>query len=406
MSVEAPPAPPKADPRPPTAKADVAEFMQKMRAKNPATPPAEPAKPDAEPAKPAPVAAKPPEPTAITEAPKPAEPKSLVPEIPQEPLVKAPEPPSLEEAKRLKRSDYAALEAARDDFKTKWETSSKTLSELQKKLEEASSRTAPELEEARKEIAELRAHRDQFNLERSPEFKKAFDAKIETAILDAKEAVGSANAEKLEKILRAPAGEARDERIKEFAKELEDDFEKGMVRDAYSRLKSVQRERESELARARENVKALDVLESKKAEERVVQMKQQRERLYAATLADATRSLPEFIEGEDASHNAQVVENRLLLQDMIQGELSPQEYGRMAAWAIRGHRSLAREQAMTAEISKLRGEIARLTQASPGLDGGVAATGDPNGKMPQNRTQLLEWASKRMVGASAKKSAE
>lgn len=405
MSVEAPPAPPKADPRPPTAKADVAEFMQKMRAKNPITPPAEPAKPAAEPAKPA----EPPKPVAITpvaEPTKPAEPKSLVPEIPQEPLVKPPEPPLLEEAKRLKRSDYAALEAARDDFKTKWETSSKTLSELQKKLEEASSRTAPELEEARKEIAELRAHRDQFNLERSPEFKKAFDAKIETAILDAKEAVGSANAEKLERILRSMPGESRDEKIKEFAKELEDDFEKGMVRDAYSRLKSVQRERESELARARENVKALDVLESKKAEERVVQMKQQRERLYAATLADATRSLPEFIEGEDANHNAQVVENRLLLQDMIQGELSPQEYGRMAAWAIRGHRSLAREQAMTAEIAKLRGEIAKLTQASPGLDGGVAATGDPNGKAPTNRTELLNWAAKKMVGASARKPSE
>lgn len=403
MSVEAPPAPPKADPRPPTAKADVAEFMQKMRAKNPAAqPPAEQPKP-AEAPKPV---AKTPEPPAPAETPKPAEPKSLVPEIPQEPLVKPPEPPSLEEAKRLKRSDYADLETKRKELQTKWETSEKMLKELQEKLKEASERPMAELEEARKEIAELRAHRDQFNLERSPEFKKAFDAKIETAILDAKEAVGSANAEKLERILRSMPGESRDEKIKEFAKELEDDFEKGMVRDAYSRLKSVQRERESELARARENVKALDILESKKAEERAVQMKQQRERLYAATLADATRSLPEFIEGEDANHNAQVVENRLLLQDMIQGELSPQEYGRMAAWAIRGHRSLAREQAMTEEISKLRGEIAKLTQASPGLDGGVAATGDPNGKMPENRTQLLEWASKRMVGRSAKKAAE
>lgn len=320
--------------------------------------------------------------------------------------MKQPDPPALEEAKRLKRSDYAALEAARDDFKTKWETSSKTLAELQKKLEEASSRTAPELEEARKEIAELRAHRDQFNLERSPEFKKAFDSKMETAILDAKEAVGSANAEKLERIMRAPAGEARDERIKEFAKELEDDFEKGMVRDAYSRLKSVQREREGELAKARENVKALDILESRKAEERAVQMKQQRERLYASTLVDATRSLPEFIEGEDATHNAQVVENRLLLQDMIQGELTPQEFGRMAAWAIRGHRSLAREQAMSEEITKLRGEITKLTAASPGLDGGVAAGGDANGKAPSNPRDLINWAARKMVGGSARKPAE
>jgi len=366
--------------------------------------------PKAEPATKAPELAKAetPAPAPVVEAPKIAEalaePKSRVPEIPAEPLVKAPEPPSLEEAKRLKRSDYAALEAARDDFKNKWEMTDRNFKELQKKLEEASSRIDPSVvEEMRKENAELKAHRDQFNLERSPEFRKAFDSRIEAAILEAKEAVGSQDADKLEKIMRSAPGEDRNERFKQFAKELEDDFDKGAIRDAYSKLRAVQRERSDELAKAAENVKALDMLEAKRSEERAAQIKEGRQRLYAASLAEASRALPEFIEGEDQTHNAQVQENRMLLQDMINNELSPQEFGRMAAWAVRGHRSLAREKVMGEEITKLKGEIAKLTQANPGLDSGGSLTSDANGKAPANPRDLINWAAKKMVGASGRK---
>lgn len=334
-----------------------------------------PAKPAATPDKPSPTPE--PEPKAEPKA-TPSEPKSVVPKL--EPLPeKKPEPtkaaPAAEPAKptdpkKLAHENFKVLEAARDEFRTKWEASEKRAKELEAKFQEQTNRPHPEIEEYKKQLTEYQEREKVYFLERSPEFQKAFGTRIEDAIAEAKEAVGSKNAERLEKILRAPAGEWRNEQLKEFAKELEDDFEKGALRDAYGKLRTAQREREAELAKAGENLKALEQMQEKQKVQAAEQNKMHRERLYQHSLAESAKGLPEFREGEDEAHNAQVAENRAMLKSFLTEDLPPEEFGRMAAWAVRGYRSLTKEKALSDKVAALEGEIAKLSSATPGMDAG------------------------------------
>lgn len=323
-----------------------------------------------------------PEPKAVAPEPKPVstEPKSIVPKL--EPLPeKAPEPPKPAPAaetakptdadrKKIPHENFKILEQARDEFRTKWETAEKRAKELEAKFQEQTSRPHPEIEEYKKKLEEYKNWESIYRLEHSKEFKQAFDVKIEDAINEAKESVGTAKAAELEQILRAPAGEWRNKRFKEFAAALEDDIERGDVRDAYGKLRTIQREREGELAKAGENLKALEQLEMRKREQMAEQTKYARQKLYEQSLAESSKGLMEFHETEDAAHNAEVAENRELLKNFLTSDIPPEEMGRMAAWAVRGYRSLAKEKALAEKVAALEGEIAKLASSTPGMDAG------------------------------------
>lgn len=321
-----------------------------------------------------------PEPKAAVPEPKPvpAEPKSIVPKLeplPEktlEPSKPAPtaEPAKPADGKKLNHEHFKVLEQARDEFRGKWEASEKTLKELQTKLQEQASRPHPEFEETRKKLAEYQEREKVYFLEHSPEFKQAFNTRIEDAITEAKEAVGAANAAELEKILRAPPGEWRNERFREFAAKLEDDIARSDARDAYSKLRATQRERDGELAKAGENLKALEQVKMREREQSMEQARLARQRLYEQSLAESSKGLIEFRETEDAAHNTQVAENRELLKSFLTSDLPPEEMGRMAAWAVRGYRSLAKEKALTEKVAALEGEIAKLSSSTPGMDAG------------------------------------
>lgn len=339
----------------------------------------------AAPAKPA---EKPPEkPTAIAPTtPPPAKPepkqdsgpKPVVPKL--EPLPeKKPEPAKPTEPfkpegepipEKLSHKNFKEVLSARDEFKTKYEAAEKRAKEFEAKLQEQSTRKPPELEEAEKQLAEYRQYVQQYDLEHSTEFQNAFDKPIAQTIQDAKDMLGGERGERLEKILRAPDDDWRNARIKEFVSDLEDDFDKGTVRDAFSALKKLQRGRKEELLKAGENLKVLKQLNAKRAEDQMAKVKEQRMRLADMTLDAASKSLTEFRETDDATHNATVSENKSLLKSFLTDDLPPEEFGRMAVWAVRGYRSLATERALSEKVAALEAEIQKLSAASPDLDSG------------------------------------
>lgn len=327
-------------------------------------------KPPEKPAAIAPVA-----PAPAVPQPKPEGPKPVVPQL--EPLEKKLEPVKPEPAKpegdipeKLSHKNFKEVLAARDEFKTKWESETRRAKEFEAKLQEQKLLKPPELEEAEKQLAEYRQYVQQYDLEHSAEFQNAFDKPIAQTIQDAKDMLGGERGDRLEKILRAPDDDWRNARIKEFVGELEDDFEKGTVRDAFGALKKLQRGRKEELLKAGENLKALKQLNAKRADDQMAKMKEQRVRLADMTLDAASKSLMEFQESDDATHNASVAENKALLKSFLAEDLPPDQFGRMATWAVRGYRSVATENQLRERVAMLESEIAKLSGASPDLDAG------------------------------------
>lgn len=331
-----------------------------------------------EPIKPAEPPAKLPAQPHAPEPSKPDEPKSAVPKlepkeapvIPEKPAeISKTEKTSEERKTKLPHENFKQLEAARDDFKNKWETSDKRLKDLERQLQEAASAKSPELEASQARVKELESFFHQFELERDPEFKKAFDKRIEVAIMEAKDAVGTQHAEKLDKILRAPPGEWRNERIKEMAAELTDEYDKGGLRDAYRNLNTIQRERAEELERAGENLKALEQNYAKREQQQREQAKLERSKLFKAALNQAAATFPEFRESDSPEHNTKMAENRAYLETFITADLTPEEHGRLATWAVKGLRALETEGALRKELASLKEELAKLVEATPSPSG-------------------------------------
>lgn len=339
------------------------------------------------PEKPAAIAPAQPPPAPVPTPEKPND-KSIVPKL--EPLpekkvdpVKPTEPAKPEGEpipEKLSHKNFKEVLAARDEFRTKYEAAEKRAKEIEAKLQEQSTRTPPELEETKKLLAEKDHFISQFMLEQSDEFQNAFTRPIEQAILDAKDVVGGEKGDRLAEILKAPDGKWRTDQIKAFVGELEDDYEKGVVRDSVNALRKLERSRKDELAKAGTNIQALKQMHLKRQEEQAVQQKEMRSKLVQSSLNEATRAFEDFRETDDAGHNSVVVENRAMLQQFLSDELPPHELGRMAAWAVRGFRSLTERKQLTEKISTLEAEIAKLSSASPDLDGGGSGSEVNGGK--------------------------
>lgn len=317
-------------------------------------------------------------------APEPAKPevkaddKSVVPKLeplPEKKVEAAPVKPADDPKtgdvlpEKLSHKNFKVVLGERDEFKNKYEAAEKKAKELEARIQEQS-RPSPEFEEAKKQLAEKDQFINQFMLEQSDEFQNAFTRPIEQTIQDAKDIVGGEKGERLAEILRAPDGKWRTDQIKAFVTELEDDYEKGVVRDSVNALRKLERGRKDELQKAGTNIQALKQLHLKRQEESQAQQKEARERLTNYALEVGSKSLPEFRETEDADHNVAVSENKALLKKFLSAELPPEEFGRMAVWAVRGIRSLALEKQLSEKVATLEAEIAKLSAASPDLDGG------------------------------------
>lgn len=331
-----------------------------------------------------------PEKPAVTSAPVPTTPKPAVPKVDDgsivpklEPLpekkAETPPAPTSETPKgevvpeKLSHKNFKEVLAQRDEVKAKYEAAEKRAKDLEAKLQEQTSKPSPEHEETKKLLAEKDQFINQFMLEQSDEFQNAFTRPIEQAIQDAKDVVGGEKGERLAEILKSPDGKWRTDQIKAIVGELEDEYERGVVRDSVNALRKLERGRKDELQKAGTNIQALKQLHLKRQEESQAQQKEARERLTNYALEVGSKSLLEFRETEDADHNMAVSENKNLLKKFLSTELPPEEFGKMAVWAVRGIRSLPMEKQLNEKVATLEAEIAKLSAASPDLDGGGGA---------------------------------
>lgn len=303
--------------------------------------------------------------------------KPLVPEFktPTPPPAQPEPPPApVKEKTKIPSEHFKQLESDRDTWRTKASEYEKQLADFKAQMEQVKNTPPappPDYEVLKSELAKHQELVSQIALERSPQFKAAFDDKISESIRDAQDVVGKDKAEVLGQILSMPAGESRDEELKSFASEL-DEFEAGGLREQYFKIKKLQREREHELMNHKENLKKIKDYEQVKATEDRAMRNETRKKLAEAEMAEASQFYPEFREVEgNSEHNARVSESRQMVKDFLSNDLSDKEMARLMVYAVKGYRSTETDVLKDALIAKLKSQLTDLASTSPAVDSGT-----------------------------------
>tara|TARA_Y100001938_G_scaffold106979_1_gene146102 strand:- start:10490 stop:11593 length:1104 start_codon:yes stop_codon:yes gene_type:complete len=164
-----------------------------------------------------------PQPEAVNESSKP-EPSSFAdafkrategePEDPQPAEEKAPEPERAPESESRSASDFKSLKAERDSAKAELEKLRQEMSELKNNDVDAILESTKKERDEMSELLKLNA------IEKHPEFRKKFNSRIDAAIEQARQIVGSDDADRVEKLIRMEDSEYRSNALEEVFSEL------------------------------------------------------------------------------------------------------------------------------------------------------------------------------------------
>lgn len=320
------------------------------------------------------------------------------------PVVEPPKPPAPAKSDEPKPGDpkpktpaenFRALEASRDDFKTKWESSELKIKEIEGKL--ATAIDPARVADLEKKLAAEEAKRTEyegvvqrFYVEHSPQFKAAYDEKINASIQDAKDAVGAELSSKLESVLRQSPGAERDAAVEKLMEDVSA-FKQGAVINAYTALKRTQREREEELGRSRENYSKIKDFEAQEAEKKRNESAKQMKETFATELQAFSQIMPEFraIEGNE-EHNKLVSEVRGQAERFM-GDFGPSDRARLALWAAKGFHSARLDGIKDALISKLQQQLQALQGSNPTVGAAGGKTDDkPKGDVGSRFKDAME----------------
>ena len=344
-------------------------------------------KPDPAP-KPVKAAASPdPEPSAPAPAPAPASPKAddkpLVPSLKAQPREEPqPQPDTDEKPPASIKSTKAAddwkrmMAANRERESTLAERIKSLESEVQSAKNSASQPAAdPETERLKAEHSQMSEQLRILDVERHPRFQQYFGQKINGALDAAKRAVGEKHAARVEGILKMPEGDGKKEAFRALFDEL-DEFQTEDVKDSYRQLRSAMQEKESELAKAREN------------SEKISQERQANEQKLKSSYlnavdgvwkeaGDSKNGIAVFQEREgDAQWNSAVQDRRetakAFVRGILEGKVSPEQLATGVAWMVAGQPILQSASALARENQELKAQINQLRSATPEAGKGAA----------------------------------
>lgn len=334
----------------------------------------------------APATPPPPEPKAPEPAAPPApEPPKLAVTAPAEPAKPAAEddeskwPRSAKDwdafkAKRKERE--TALSKERDDIKAERDRLNEEITTLK------GQGPSPELETLKKERDEYEQQLRLHAVENHPKFKAYFDGKTNAQIELAKRIVGTDNADAISKALALPEGDYRDAKIQEVFDTLSP-LQQSRLGSVTNALSEIQAERQTEVARSRENFEKMQT-EQKTAQER--------------TAAESNKAAQDAV--NDALAKAQDPKTGLFLFQKQEGN---EAWNKEVDSRIAGFKHLAtgpatREQRIQAcrdaaafpavlryaqerdaEIAKLTAQVKSLSAVQPSPGGKGNATPENNG---------------------------
>lgn len=251
--------------------------------------------------------------------------------------------------------------------------SQKRIDDLTRELEAAKAGGAnkSELEAIRVERDRERQLRTEFEdqlklvaVERHPKFKQHFDAKLDSAINQAKQIGGAEHGERIADLLRLPESPYKTAQLDEIANSL-GGVKAAMFGAVLLEYNRVQNERQAEAAKYRERYDAMVSQQQREQEE----MTKQQAAVFEAQLAAMTNPEKGFEvfkpkQGDEA-WNSSVAERLAIARSVFDGNLDPKERASISFWAAAAPEFAKQNAALSKEVTELRKQLEALSANKP-----------------------------------------
>ena len=189
-----------------------------------------------------------------------------------------------------------------------------------------------EFETIKKHNAELLDRMQQIAVEKDPRFENYFKAKTDTAIALARQAVGDSHAERVSKLLQLPDSDWRTEQLEAVMAEL-GPTRQSRLGSAIVEMDRIALERSTAISKSKENWEAMQ----KADRDNKANQKQQFERTFQDRLqkwSDPEKGLALFQKKDgDETHNAEVQKRIEHARNILNMNLSADEFSKAALWA-------------------------------------------------------------------------
>src|SRR6266496_184183 len=281
-----------------------------------------------------------------------------------------------------KAADWKKLKEAITTEKNKAIEYEKKLQAKEKEFAEAQAKfaLADRTPEWTKQIDEIKAERDKLanqiqttDLERYEPFAKQYADRFNKAAAQAKDAVGEANAERIEQLMQLKPSKWRKERLNEIRQDLTG-VDQGQLDIAISDFDRARAEKESALADSKTNYqRAMDLESERRNREQV--MAEARVKDSISRVLTKAREFEAFRTLEtDPEHNASVRENEAMVERFFSGKLETEQAAILPILAGQCKYLMTKVlPSMNKEIAELKAALEAQKGATPAPKGGQQA---------------------------------
>lgn len=277
------------------------------------------------------------------------------------------------------QAEIKARESKLSEYDSKLKGMETELAELRSKAGAKTPEEAAEIEKLRKDVEDYSKRLAVAEVTSHPKFIAYFKNKVDEQVDLAKDIVGEEMAENVAKVLTMTDGDSKRARIEEIVTDLSP-IQQAQFGSVMNELRRIDRERQSEIAKAQENRTKMLAEQKTVAEQRANEGK----KLFQTTLKsmqDAKEGIAVYQQREnDAQWNAMVKANIAEAERILFGaqDKKPEDFARAALHAaafpmiLKSYKEDMQER--DTQIASLKAQVAKLSAAQPST-GGTAQAG-------------------------------
>lgn len=314
-------------------------------------------------------------------APAPAPAKPVAPAEPPKPAPAAPEPAALPaDVKGKAREAFETMEVLMKKYRGEYEAMKPQFESLAsektaliaerdavKAERDAAKKGTEEYEALKKQYEDADKIIKQFYIENDPQFQAHFGQLIQSAKLEAVEAVGPEHAEKIKSILEMPPSVRKQQLVPIF--ESLDEMSRIQLMHALTQLQGSERDRAAELAKSKENHAKLQQVRSKEAQEQAAKAAEldmaRRNELLSKVLVQIEPELSGYAEADAIKSAA---------KRFVFREGGPEDFVSVVLDASRWRRHGASLKEKDELIEKLQAQLAEVQASNPTTQSSGAST--------------------------------
>ena len=277
------------------------------------------------------------------------------------------------------QSEIKAREAKLSEYDSKLKSMETELTELRNKAGTKSPEDLAEIEQLRKDVEEYSKRLAVAEVTSHPKFIAYFKNKVDEQIDLAKDIVGEEMAENVAKVLSMTDGEGKRAKIEEIVTDLSP-LQQSQFGAVLNEMRRIDRERQSEIAKAQENRTKMLAEQKTVAEQRANEGK----KLFQSTLKAMQDAGIAVYKQQDGNQewNSMVKANIAEAERILFGapDKKPEDFARAALHAaafpmvLKSYQQDMKER--DAEIASLKAQVAKLSAAQPSTGGTTQAGTD------------------------------